>query len=169
MKLKDLAEKYGEQEVLCWAERADESLEWVNIKLGKPNPKTVWDLEKGVDNYYYVDETGDVGISTWYDWECDRGRFNIGIAFLTEEEAEKDVERRKVETLLLKHGGRRWFKDDSGTGEKMNWHIFYGFDISVGWGGARQGTIYFDTKEQAQKAIDKIGADRIKEALFEVR
>ena len=170
MKLKDLAEKYGEQEVLCWAERADESLEWVNIKLGKPNPKTVWDLGKG-DSHVIVDECGKIReYGDWLNCLAEKNIRDIGNVFLTREEAEKDTERRKVETLLLKHGGRRWFKN-----HKPNWFIALEYEVEDNprtynaTSIPKQGAIYFDTEEQAQKAVKEIGADRIKEALFEVR
>lgn len=166
MKLKELVEKYGEQEVLCWAERADESLEWVNIKLGKPNPKTVWDLEKG-DNHYWVDSLGKVKYNyIWEDDESDKLSREIGNVFLTSEDAEKDVERRKVEALLLKYGGRRWLKE--GT---KNWIIALtddGLNRYI-YSKPIQGVIYFDAEEQAKKAISEIGEGRLKKALFEVR
>ena len=88
---------------------------------------------------------------------------------MTEEEAEKDVERRKVETLLLKYGGRRWFKDDT-----PNYFIRVyenGGWLTSDWTNHSpiQGTIYFDTEKQAIDAIEEIGEDKIIEALFEVR
>jgi len=166
MKLKDLIEKYGEQEVLCWAERADESLEWVNIKLGKPNPKTVWDLEKG-DRHCWVDITGAVCTDVkWRDDEEDKLSRAMGYVFLTEEEANKEVERRKVETLLLKHGGRRWYKK---FGENFGFLIDDVNRFGIHSLNQIQGTIYFDTYSDAKTALDSIGADRIKKALFEVR
>lgn len=166
MKLKDLMEKYGEYDVgLVETPKGQES-EWARVQLFKPKPKTVWDLKIGVDNYYYVDESGDVGISTWYDWDCDRERFNIGSAFLTEEEAEKDVERRKVETLLLRFGGRRWYRTNG-----YNYCIWVNSwdSLVVSSTGRVQDTIYFDTEEQAQNAVKEIGEERLKKALFEVR
>lgn len=166
MKLKELVEKYGEQEVLCWAERADESLEWVNIKLEPPQPKSVWELKNG-DWYYCINVKGEVMSDVWR--EVVYPEREVGNAFLTEKDALKDIERRKVETLLLKHGGRRWFKDG-----KENWYVT--FDRSVGFfryvytiRDQRQGTIYFDTEKQARKAVAEIGEDRLKKALFEVR
>jgi hypothetical protein len=167
MKLKDLMEKYGEYEVTgIFDNDGNKQDGYVNVGLKRAKPKSVWDLKKGVDTYYYVDETGDVGISTWYDWECDRGRFNIGIAFLTEEEAEKDVERRRVETLLMKHGGRRWYKK---FGENFGFLIDNVDRFGIHSLNRIQGTIYFDTYSDAETALDSIGADRIKDALFEVR
>ena len=171
MKLKELVEKYGEQEVLCWAERADESLEWVNIKLEPPKPKTVWDLEKG-DKYFvvcYNKSTYTCEMRTWGNGDYEKAGREIGILFLTKEEAEKDGERRKVETLLLKHGGRRWFKEDTPNyfirvHENGRW-------LTSDWTNHSpiQGTIYFDTEKQAKDAIEQIGSVRIGKALFEVR
>ena len=171
MKLKDLIEKYGEQEVLCWAARADESLEWVNIKLEPPKPKTVWDLEKG-DKYFvacYRNSTYTYDMRTWGNGNYEKAGRETGILFLTKEEAEKDVERKKVETLLLKYGGRRWFNENS-----ENFYIYYDMDIDVvdctnTYDFHCQGPIYFDSEIQAEKAISDIGEERIKKALFEVR
>ena len=165
MKLKDLIEKYGEQEVLCWAERADESLEWVNIKLEPPKPKTVWDLKEG-DTIFIITCDGFIEDDKWYGcFDDERDNGNI---FLTYEDAEKDVERRKIETLLMKHGGRRWFR----MGSICNYYMWVNTSDSlvVGCTGVgMQGLIYFDTREKAEKAISEIGEERIKKALFEVR
>ena len=165
MKLKELVEKYGEQEVLCWAERADESLEWVNIKLEPPKPKTVWDLQEG-DEYFLITTYG-TAMRKFAVGKSDNVYVKNGNVRLTEEEAEQDIERRKVETLLLKHGGRRWFKkDDSNYYMRVN--TYGSLIISCTVVGV-QGVIYFDTPKQAEKAISEIGEERIKKALFEVR
>ena len=165
MKLKDLIEKYGEQEVLCWAERADESLEWVNIKLEPPKPKSVWDLGKG-DSHVIVDECGKIReYGDWLNCSAEKNIRDIGNVFLTREDAEKDIERRKVETLLLKHGGHRWAR------EGINYRLGLQYNMVVICKDMYplQGAIYFDLEQEAQKAIDEIGEDRIKRALFEVR
>lgn len=169
MKLKDLIAQYGEYEIDSKCVVGECEIERIVIDLTKPKPKSVWELKSG-DKYFILYSDG---VVTEYEWRengnISKSYRDQGNIFLTKEEAERDLERRKVETLLLKYGGRRWFKDDSGTGEEMNWYIFYGYDVSVGWGGTRQGTIYFDTKEQAEKAISEIGEERIRKALFEVR
>ena len=165
MKLKDLMEKYGEQEVLCWAERADESLEWVNIKLEPPKQKTVWDLGKG-DSHVIVDECGKIReYGDWLNCLAEKNIRDIGNVFLTREDAEKDLERRQIETLLLKHGGRRWARKD------VNYRLGLQYNMVVICKDMYplQGAIYFDLEQEAQKAIDEIGEDRIKRALFEVR
>ena len=167
MKLKELVEKYGEYDVgLIETPKGQES-EWARIHLFKPKPKSVWNLKDG-GQYYYTNIRGDVNRDVWCEG-CQYER-EVGNAFLTKEEALKDVERRKVEALLLKYGGRRWFKE-----HKLNWFIAlenevthepYVYSVSY---RPKQGCIYFDTEEQAQKAISEIGEERIKKALFEVR
>lgn len=163
MKLKDLLEKYGEYEIDLKTVVGKSEIESVVIDLTKPKPKSVWELEKG-DKHFWIDGLGHI----WINEYIDLGARDIGNLFLDREEAHKEVERRKVEALLLKYGGRRYF-----DGHNHNYHI--GLDkyeehlkvyILM---TPTQGTIYFDTKEQAKKAIQEIGEERIKEALFEVR
>lgn len=157
MKLKELVEQYGEYTV------PQELIE----KLEKPKPQSVWDLQE-YDTYFCVNSSqGNWFKSVWTNGKIDKNRLEMGALFLTREDAEKDIERRKIEALLLKYGGRRWFKEN---GE--NYYIYYDMDIidcTNTYEICYQGSIYFDTEEQAEKAIDQIGADRIKRALFEVR
>lgn len=164
MKLKDLLEQYGEYDIVLSKREATNE---IMIEGRKPKPKTVWDLEKG-DRYSLETDTGVVlSCELRYVDTFEKSR-EVGNIFLTREEAEKDVERRKVETLLIKHGGRRWF-----NGYNHNFHI--GLDEYEEHLKAyilmtpTQGTIYFDTSARAEKAIYEIGEERIKKALFEVR
>lgn len=154
IKIKDLMSTYGEYTI------SDELIE----KLEPPEATTVWDLPNG-DTCYYIDVEGDVILSAWY--ESCRGERDIGNVFLTQEDAESDVERRKVETLLLRHGGRRWFK----KAPLKNFYIWLhkGRVIVSADSCPAQGTIYFDSREQAEKAIAEIGETYIKNILFEVR
>ena len=168
MKLKDLIEQYGEYDVEEWFEIGTDGVaDEKGIMLKKPEPKTVWDL-KNNDEYYYIDADGYVNISTYAEIESEENGVSVGNTFLTEEEAEKDVERRKVEALLLKHGGRRYF-----DGHNHNFHIGldeYEEHLNVHiLMTPTQGTIYFDTRARAEKAISEIGEKRIIKALFEVR
>ena len=172
MKLKELLDKYGDYEINDF--NIEEAFTELNtnddccgicIKVKKPKPKTVWDLNNKEEHYAVTDN----GFIKHFDYSDFVGyKRDIGNVFLTKEEAEQDLERREVETLLLKHGGRRWF-----DGHNHNYHI--GLDdyeehlkvyILM---TPTQGTIYFDTKEQAQNAVSEIGEERIKKALFEVR
>lgn len=157
IKVEEIVEKYKGYEV-------DE--EKLKEFLIPPKPKTVWDLKKN-DSYYYIDTSGSVWCDIWEDEEIDNGRRNIGNCFLTEEEAEFEVERRKVEAILLKYG-RREFKYSEG-----NHYIYYDFpESSIEIGCYKscqdQGAIYFDTEELCLKAIDEAGEDNIKKYIFGV-
>lgn len=170
MKLKDLIEQYGDYEVIDTVDtgihKGNSKNNGINIYLKKPKPKTIWDLEKG-DHYIYVDGMGNPGNHNYlFDSTLPCAR-EVGNAFLTQEEAEQDIERRKVETLLLKHGGRRWFKKGG-----SNWMLC----LDVNNLASRyladeplQGAIYFDSHEKAVKACEEIGNKRTVKALFEVR
>ena len=94
-----------------------------------------------------------------------------------------EVERRKVETDMLRLGGRREFKN----GEN-NYYIVCDFDSShlaiCVFNNKSEGilirphhcfpngfapmTIYFDSAKECRNAIDKIGEDRIKRYIFKL-
>ena len=163
MKLKDLIEQYGEYDVVLSKREATNE---IMIEGRKPKPKTIWDLEER-EAVFTLNCDGFIEDDTWYD--CLDDERDNGNIFLTYEDAVTERERRKVETLLLKHGGHRWFKSG-----KENW--FISFDCSAGLFKSlytirehRTGVIYFDTEEQLKKAFEQIGKERIKKALFEVR
>lgn len=155
IKVEEIAEKYKGYEV-------DE--ERLKEFLTPPKPKTVWDLKYG-DRYYYFDDYDGVSFSTWNDIDVDITRRYFGNCFLTKEEVEFEVERRKVEAILLKYG-RRGFKYS-----EDNYYIFYERDessivICCYESFQDQGVIYFDTEELCQKAIEEAGKDNIKKYIF---
>lgn len=155
IKVEEIAEKYKGYEV-------DE--EKLKEFLIPPKPRTVWDLKEG-DRYYYFDDYDGVSFSTWNDIDVDITRRYFGNCFLTKEEAEFEVERRKVEAILLKYG-RRGFKYS-----EDNYYIFYERDessivICCYESFQDQGVIYFDTEELCQKAIEEAGKDNIKKYIF---
>ena len=157
IKVEEIAEKYKGYEV-------DE--EKLKEFLTPSKPKTVWDLKYG-DRYYYISPNGNVWGNKWDDCTLDSGRRSIGNCFLTHEEAEFEVERRKVEGILLKYG-KRGFKS------KDNYYVYCDYypspSIEINWCGSaqNQGTIYFDTKELLDQAIEEAGEDNIKKYIFGV-
>ncbi len=64
-------------------------------------PKTVWDLRIG-DAYYIPDWDDQVGFDTWLDRPKDLMRRTMGNVFLTKQEAEKELARRKARQVLLR-------------------------------------------------------------------
>ena len=155
IKVEDIAEKYKGYEV-------DE--EKLKEFLTPPKPKTVWDLKES-DKYWYISDYGQICKSTWTNFECEIIRRAIGNCFLTKKEGEFEVERRKVETILLKYGRREYKSKD-------NYYMYCDYyqspSIEINWCGSaqNQGTIYYDTKELLDQAIEEAGEDNIKKYIF---
>lgn len=161
IKLKDAVEKYGDYEI------DEKKLE--NI-LVKPKPNTVWDLKDG-DLYYYINDQGDIKSSYWGNMDIDHSRRYLGNCFLTIEEVEFEYERRKVEAELLKLGGTR---DMMALKKDYKYLIVYGHSTkNIGTdsfsGTNYQGAIFFRTKVDCENAIRKVGIDRIKKYIFNVK
>lgn len=158
IKVEEIVEKYKGYEV-------DE--EKLKEFLTPPTPKTVWNLKNG-DRYWSISSYADVYNKTWKNVVVDNWRRNIDNCFLTKEDAEFEVMRRKVETTLLKCG-RREFKN-----KDYNFYIVYDHDeslVGILNDTFRQysNTIYFDTKELCQKAIIAAGEENIKKYIFGVK
>ncbi|MCB7554093.1 hypothetical protein LI033_06040 [bacterium TM223] len=157
IKVEEIAEKYKGYEV-------DE--EKLKEFLTPPKPKTVWDLKES-DKYWYISDYGQICKSTWTNFECEIIRRAIGNCFLTKKEGEFEVERRKVETILLKYGRREYKSKD-------NYYMYCDYyqspSIEINWCGSaqNQGTIYYDTKELLDQAIEEAGEDNIKKYIFGV-
>ena len=146
----------------------DDYLDEIHEDLLEPyieKPKTVWDLKEG-DTYYSIYGNGNVSSEKkWFDDDYENNYREIGNVFLTKEEAEFEVERRKVETEMLTLGGRRKFEPN-----RDNYVIYYCNGISVSFSCCTmyQGLIYFDTRHEAENAIKKIGEYRIEKYIFGV-
>ena len=145
---------------------------WEDIKeliIGKAEaeqkPKSIWDLDiEGGGEYYYVDSNGGVGLS-YFDSVYDEQTREIRNAFLTREEAEFELERRKIEAIMKKYS--RPFEKG-----KRNYYIYYDYArdkilIDIYY-SVSDGIPYFESEKIAQKAIDEIGEDRLKKYCFGV-
>lgn len=157
IKLNEIESKYGEYLV-------DENK--LKELLVKPEPKTVWDLKDG-DKYYIISNYGKVERIIWNDYEFDLRRREYGDAFLTKEEAEFELERKKCEAIMLKYG-RRTFKPGETNYIIRFDNIYKELEVEVWRIYQFQGVIYFDTQELVQKAIDEIGEERLKKYVFRV-
>lgn len=126
--------------------------------------KAVWNIEDG-DNYYYLNPNGSVCVDTFKNYPIDIRAREIGNMFLTQEEAEFELERRKIEAVMKKYS----VPFESG---KCNWSIYYDhFYNTVGiahWGNSDLGGYYFETKEIAQQVIEEVGEERLKKYWFGV-
>lgn len=162
IKIKDIVEKYAEYEI-------DEDK--LKELLIEPKQKTIWELEAG-DIYNYIDSDGTIVTSIWSNDFYHVDRRAAGNCFLTREEAEFELERRKVETELLRCGGTRDMMS-IGKDDIRKYYILYShFQDKVCIESLCYtqylGCIYFKSREDAQRAINEIGEDRIKKYLFYV-
>lgn len=132
--------------------------------------KSVWDLKEGEECYWLI-LTGNIYNGIWDGSGLSIGIRDTGGIFLTKEEAECEIERRKVETEMFHLGGRREFKN----GEN-NYYIVCDFDSShfaiCVFNNKSDGfapmTIYFDSAKECRNAIETIGEYRIKRYIFGV-
>lgn len=157
IKVEEIVEKYKGYEV-------DE--EKLKEFLTPPKPKTVWDLKIG-DRYWFLDSYGTVRDCVLGNGVIDNGRRAIGNCFLTREEAQFEVERCRVKTILLKYGRRKlkYSEDNYYMDCEDREQPFEIYRCSY---SQTQGVIYFDTEELCQKAIEEAGEDNIKKYIFGV-
>lgn len=136
-------------------------------------PKSVWDLKEG-DKYYYIDMCGNVDRTTFGNgtYWADKKIIEVGNAFLTREEAEFEVERRKCEAILVKYGTRNLMS--LGDNYTKKYYIQYDYNVNKimifkHYSSGMQGVINFKTQELAQKAIDEVTEERLKKYVFNVK
>lgn len=157
MKLHELLEKYGAYEIT--------DLEKIKSLLERPKPKTVWDLEDG-DTFYWIGV--EVSERTWENsYEIFLEFRECGNVFLTYEEASKELDRRKVEALLKKYAGGYEFNPS-----KENFYIFFeyrGRGIGITFERyTKKPQVYFSSREDAERAVQKIGGKRLLRDYFQV-
>lgn len=118
------------------------------------------------DEYWFIDSTGEVVNEKWEGLSFEIDRLEFGNIFKTKEQVEFAFEKLKVEAEL-----RKFSKPFEYNG--FNHYIFLdtysdclGVD-SLSYSQS-QGTIHFESEEKADKAIETVGADRIKKFIFGV-
>lgn len=162
IKVSEIAKKYADYEI---DEKELEKL------LVKPKPKNVLDLKYG-DKCWILWADGCTEIYKWDNYALDVDRRNCGNIFLTKEEAEFELERRKCEAIMLKYGARDMMSLGDCNTEK--WCIVCNYEhkkmfIDYFKFNNFQGVIWFASKEIAQQCIDEIGEDRLKKYIFNVK
>ena len=121
-------------------------------------PKTIWDLDiRDSERYHYINFNGDI-YSSYFNDIFDKHIRIIGNAFLTKEEAEFELERRKVEAIIRRYS--RPFKlNESNYVIKHNAKFK---TVEIGFfSTADCGIPYFESEEIAIKVINEIGEERL--------
>lgn len=145
--------------------------EEISKLLTPQKPKTVWDLKDG-DKCFKVHCNGAIEARNWNKNDDNLNKCReLGFIFLTKEEAEFEVERRKCEVIMLKHGTRDTVPEN--LEHVYKWTI--GIDnknkathSNFIWRVVSSGTIWFATKELVHKTIEEIGEDRLKKYVLKV-
>lgn len=155
-------EKYINDEVEKFRNELTSKVDAILEKENKP--KTVWDIEFG-NKYYFIQPEG---LIVWNKFNKDGFDLNarsIGNMFLTKEEAQFELERRKIEAIMKKYS----VPFENGKG---NYFIYYAYSNKSICISSRirtdDGIPYFESKKMAQKVIDKIGEERLKKYWFKV-
>lgn len=119
------------------------------------------------DEFYTISAFGDIRHWEYKGHEIDLNAFRIGSVFKTREEAEFEVEKKKVITELNRYS--KAYNPD-----KNNFCICYSYgeDALVPYLEPLDepdiGAYYFESEKMAKKAIKEVGEERIKKYLFGV-
>lgn len=164
-------DKYSDREVkeIIFEDSLAEDWEVVEEK------KKYW-KPKESERYYFIDAYQEgIGNDTNDGTDVDDFRLSIGNYFKTKEEAEHMVEKLKVIHELQKFAYENNEREiDWNDGTQQEHFIFYNHNndkVDVTWRGVNQFlpfNIYFAPQEIVLKAIETIGADRIKKYYFDI-
>lgn len=128
--------------------------------------------------YFYITSNGDIEFSYYKNKSInDKRRIcNIGNFFKTDEEAEHMVEKlkiiRELQDFALENNDKNVDWRDKCTGKYFITYDFYDEEISTASYTFRNFlpfNIFFTSKEIAQKAITKIGKERLERYYFDIK
>lgn len=161
-----------EREIKRLEEQIEDQINSLRIKfLESEANKKLYEVKvpEDIENYYFLDETGNIVYKALYSSNYQKKTFMHGLAFKTKEEAERH-DRERI--LLFKL--HKWAEEHNGEWT-LNWKVnepkyyvtydYYGFSIK--WSYLCNNFIklpYFKTKELAEQFIDEFG-EEIKEVL----
>ena len=142
--------------------KGGEQIRQLEIELENAKGKQ-WPQDR--DKYYHISSDGIIRPFFWDGDEYDIRAMDMGNCYKTREEAEFEVERRKVMTELKK------FAKDFVAGER-NYCIvwdFYAGEIYIGHRVlSKDNNLVFESEEKAQEAIKAIGEERVKKYILGV-
>lgn len=158
-------EKYVIERTEAFKKELNKEVKQMIKESNQGQVKSIWDLKtKDGEEYYRLYSDGDIERVVFYT-DYDKHAREAGNAFLIREEAEFELERRRVEAIMKKYS--RPFK----SGE-FNCMVKYDTDNNMVFTSVARfhdlGVPVFASSEVAQKAIDKIGEDRLKKYWFRV-
>lgn len=136
------------------------------LELNKPDDENdAWKPEK--HNFYFtVDWDGNISEVIWLNDKKEETAYSMGNIFKTKEDAEFEIERRKVFRELKQFACEFRY-------QKNNWEIVFRHDVKciafVRTDYISGVGLYFSSKEQAKKAVESVGEDRVKKYYLGVK
>lgn len=118
------------------------------------------------DGYWYIDDEGYISNEKWDGLDFEEYRLAVGNIFKTKKQAEFAVEKLKVEAELRKFS--KPFKEDGNNCFIQINSSYNNIVIDTDEGYQTQGTIYYETRNEALLAIESVGEERIKKYIFGV-
>ena len=119
------------------------------------------------DKYWLIEETLGVSRYAWAGDDFDNKLLSVGNVFRTKQQAEFAIEKLKVEAELrkfsrkFKHGGDNYtFNFNHDEGKIVHVYASESYE--------ELGSLYFESRDKAQQAIDEVGEERIKKYIFGV-
>ena len=143
-------------------EELEARLAEMQAELEKLKSEKVAEWPKEGDEYWTIGTSGKPFAYEWEDDEHDNGTMAIGHIFRTEEEAEAEIEARKVIAELCRQPGARRFVVGGN-----NWSVVYNFHNKALWACVWeseppiQQSVWFESQESARAAIQAVGEERI--------
>ena len=158
-------EKYVIERTEAFKKELNKEVKQMIKEANQEQVKSIWDLKtKDEEEYYRLYHNGAIVLCAFRS-NIDRLFRYLGNAFLTKEDAEFELERRKIEAIMRKYGRPfKYGEYDYCIEYSHNNNTLSIFRCST----ASFGIPYFETKEIAQKVIDEIGNDRLKKYWFEI-
>lgn len=143
------------------------------VKKSNETTKKRWRAEDEED-YYFIDYCNRIDFWKESNYKTDKGLYEIGNYFKTEEEAEFELQKRlayqELKDYALEHNEMDidWEND-----EQFKWRICYDteekyFPITYSISWKEIGQIYFTSEKIARDAVKAVGENRIKKYLFGV-
>lgn len=145
------------------------------VERSNKQPKKRWRAEDE-EEYYFIDYCNKIDAWKELNYKTDKGLYEIGNYFKTEEEAEFELNKRLVYQELkdyaLEHNEYKFNWEDE---TQRKWYICYDYDVNPEslnyfcvWTLCDIGQIYFSSEKIAHEAAKAVGENRIKKYLFGV-